>query len=80
METNIHIIIVSKKKLAITTKTTAIKTKTTMKRYSCEMNDGEYLCSFHQLKDAKKYRSENNFNFISRWIRIYDNKKNIYII
>ena len=51
-----------------------------MKRYTCEMNDGEYCCSFHQLKDAKKYRNENNFRFISRWIRIYDNKKNIYII
>ena len=55
-------------------------TTTIMKRYSCEMDDGEYLCSFHQLKDAKKYRSENNFNYISRWIRIFDNKKNIYII
>ena len=51
-----------------------------MKRYECRMNDGEYCASFHQLKDAKKYRSENNFRFISRWIRIYDNKKNTYII
>ena len=51
-----------------------------MKRYRCEMNDGEYCTSFHQLKDAKKYRSENNFRFISRWIRIYDNKKRTYII
>ena len=51
-----------------------------MKRYTCEMNDGEYRASFHQLKDAKKYRSNNNFKYISRWIRIYDNKKGIYII
>lgn len=50
-----------------------------MKRYECRMNDGEYCCAFHQLKDAKKYRDENNFHFISRWICIYDNKKNIYI-
>ena len=51
-----------------------------MKRYSCKMNDEEYLTSFHQLKDAKKYRSNNNFRYISRYIRIYDNKKGIYII
>ena len=51
-----------------------------MKRYECRMNDCEYCCSFHQLKDAKKYRNENNFRFISRWIRIYDNKKRTYII
>lgn len=51
-----------------------------MKRYSCLMDDGEYCCSFHQLKDAKKYRSENNFHYISRYIRIYDNKKRIYVI
>ena len=35
---------------------------------------------WNALKDAKKYRSENNFRFISRWIRIYDNKKGCYII
>ena len=51
-----------------------------MKRYTCKMDDGQYLTSFHQLKDAKKYRSNNNFKYISRWIRIYDNKKGIYII
>lgn len=51
-----------------------------MKRYICEMNDGEYRASFHQLKDAKKYRSDNNFKYISRWIRIFDSKKDIYII
>ena len=44
------------------------------------MNDGEYLVSFHQLKDAKKYRAENNFCYISRYIRIYDNKKNVFVI
>lgn len=43
------------------------------------MNDGERCCSFHQLKDARKYRSENNFKFISRYILIYDNKKNVYV-
>lgn len=51
-----------------------------MKRYICEMNDGQYLTSFYQLKDAKKYRSNNNWRYISRYIRIFDNKKNIYII
>lgn len=51
-----------------------------MKRYECKFDDGEYICSFHQLKDAKKYRSENNFRFISRSIHIYDNKKEIYVI
>ena len=51
-----------------------------MKRYTCIMDDGERLCSFHQLKDAKKYRSNNNWRYISRYIRIFDNKKNIYII
>ena len=44
------------------------------------MNDGEYCASFHQLKDAKKYRSNNNWRYISRYIRIFDNKKDIYII
>ena len=43
------------------------------------MNDGEFLQSFHQLKDARNYRAKNNFNYISRYIRIYDNKKNCYI-
>ena len=43
------------------------------------MDDGEYLTSFHQLKDAKNYRSKHNFEYISRCIRIYDNKKHIYI-
>lgn len=51
-----------------------------MKRYRCEMNDGEYLISFHQLKDAKNYRSKENFKYISRYIRIFDNKKGVYII
>lgn len=51
-----------------------------MKRYKCVMDDGEYCTSFHQLKDAKKYRSDNNWRYISRWIRIFDNKKGIYII
>ena len=55
------------------------QTQTTMKRYTCEMNDGEFLQSFHQLKDARNYRAKNNFNYISRYIRIYDNKKNCYI-
>lgn len=50
-----------------------------MKRYTCMMDDGEYCASFHQLKDAKKYRFENNFRYISRYIRIYDNKKGCYI-
>ncbi len=51
-----------------------------MKRYTCMFDDGERMQSFHQLKDARKYRSENNFRYISRYIRIYDNKKNAYII
>lgn len=51
-----------------------------MKRYECLMDDGEHRASFHQLKDAKKYRSDNNWRYISRYIRIFDNKKGIYII
>lgn len=50
-----------------------------MKRYEVQMNDGEYVTSFNQLKDAKKYRSENNFKYISRWIRIFDSKKGAYL-
>lgn len=50
-----------------------------MKRYECRMDDGEFLKSFNQLKDARKYRSENNFNYISRSIVIYDTKKNVYL-
>ena len=57
-----------------------LKQQKIMKRYECRMDDGEYCASFHQLKDAKKYRSDNNFHFISRWIRIFDNKKNVYVI
>ena len=56
------------------------KNPTIMKRYKCLMDDGEYCASFHQLKDAKKYRSDNNWRYISRYIRIFDNKKGIYII
>ena len=64
-----------------------------MKRYSCEMNDGEYLCSFHQLKDAaiygsniKKYLKETNkgyeetlgFASICNAIGPYGNKYTYY--
>lgn len=51
-----------------------------MKRYTCYMDDGEYCASFHQLKDARKYRADNNFKYISRSIHIYDNKKHCYIV
>lgn len=44
------------------------------------MNDGEFCASFNQLKDAKNYRSKHSFKYISRYIRIYDRKKNVYII
>ena len=50
-----------------------------MKRYECHFNDGQYICSFNQLKDAREYRSENNFKYISRWIRIFDSKKGVYL-
>jgi hypothetical protein len=50
-----------------------------MKRYIVEMNDGEFLKDFHQLKDAKAYRAKENFNYISRYVRIYDRKKGHYI-
>ena len=49
-------------------------------RYRCEFDDGESIQSFNQLKDARKYRSENNFKYLSRFIRIYDNKKGMFII
>lgn len=25
-------------------------------RYSCRFDDGEYICSFNQLKDARKFQ------------------------
>lgn len=50
-----------------------------MKRYECQFDDGQYICSFNQLKDARKYRSENNFRYISRWIKIFDSKKGVYL-
>jgi hypothetical protein len=53
--------------------------KKIMKRYIVEMNDGEFLKDFHQLKDAKAYRAKENFNYISRYVRIYDRKKGHYI-
>lgn len=43
------------------------------------MDDGEFLMSFNQLKDARKYRNKNNFSYISRSIVIYDVKKNVYL-
>ena len=43
------------------------------------MDDGEFLKDFHQLKDAKSYRTKENFNYISRYVRIYDRKKGHYI-
>ena len=49
-------------------------------RYRCEFDDGQHIQSFNQLKDARKYRSENNFRYISRFIRIYDSKKCIFIV
>lgn len=56
-----------------------LKLTTTMKRYVCTMNDGEFCQDFHQLKDAKAYRMKENFNYISRYVRIYDRKKGQYI-
>lgn len=50
-----------------------------MKRYQCLMDDGEFLQEFNQLKDARKYRSKHNFEYISRYIRIYDTKKHRYL-
>lgn len=32
-----------------------------MKRYTCMMNDGEHCCDFHQLKDARKYRTDDGY-------------------
>lgn len=50
-----------------------------MRRYQCLMNDGEFVAEFNQLKDARKYRAQHNFEYISRHIRIYDTKKCVYI-
>lgn len=50
-----------------------------MKRYEVQMNDGEYVTSFNQLKDAKKYVSEHWHDYISRYHIIYDRKKNLYL-
>lgn len=52
-----------------------------MKRYQVQFDDGEFICSYYQLKDARKYRRKNNFNYISRSIRIYDAKSmNILLV
>lgn len=51
-----------------------------MKRYQVQFDNSEFICSYYQLKDARKYRRKNNFNYISRSIRIYDAKKHEYII
>ena len=50
-----------------------------MKRYIVEFDDSEYITSYNQLKDARKYRADNNFRYIFRYIRIYDAKKGIYL-
>ena len=34
-------------------------------------NDGEHICYKNTLQEAKEYRSENNFKYISRSIHIY---------
>lgn len=51
-----------------------------MKRYRVEMNDGEFRASFHQLKDARKYVTAHWHDYISRYHRILDVKKNIYVL
>lgn len=33
-------------------------------RYSCRFDDGEYICSFNQLKDAKKITLANYYNTV----------------
>lgn len=50
-----------------------------MKRYALYFYDGEYITSYNQLKDARKYRADNNFRYISRSIHIYDAKKGVYL-
>lgn len=39
--------------------------------YIVRFNDGERICSPSTLEEAHKYRSENNFKYISRSIHIY---------
>lgn len=42
-----------------------------MLKYIIKFNDGEYICTVDTLEEAKQYRAENNFRFISRSIHIY---------
>ena len=39
--------------------------------YDVRFDDGEHICSPSTLKEAHKYRSENNFKYLSRSIHIY---------
>lgn len=39
--------------------------------YELKFDDGEHICYKPSLEEAKKYRSENNFKYISRSIHIY---------
>lgn len=48
-------------------------------RYECKFDDGQHIKSFNRLANAKKFRRENNWKYISRYIVIYDSKKNVYI-
>ena len=53
-----------------------------MKRYTVYRNDETpyytyYGKSFNSLQDAKKFRDEENFKWISKFMIIHDNKKNV---
>jgi len=39
--------------------------------FELRFDDGEHICYKDTLQEAKEYRSENNFKYISRSIHIY---------
>ena len=39
--------------------------------FELRFDDGEHICYKDTLQEAKEYRSENNFRYISRSIHIY---------
>ena len=49
-------------------RTKEIETST---HYECCFNDGEYIDSFETEEEAMEYRSQENFNYISRSIHVY---------
>lgn len=50
------------------------------KRYECQFDDGDYMASFDTYEEAEEYRNLHNFEYFSRWIRIYNTATRTYIV